>query len=63
LGTILKYCQTESGFTVGISDTTGVINKLQEFSGVVDKKSGFSITPTGSKSHVIETINMFLQFL
>ncbi|KAF9097003.1 hypothetical protein BGX23_010046 [Mortierella sp. AD031] len=62
LGTILNYCQTESGFTVGSSDTTGFIEKIQEFSGVVDRKSSSMLSPgaIGSMPSVVVQVMEFL---
>ncbi|KAF9097181.1 hypothetical protein BGX29_008179 [Mortierella sp. GBA35] len=53
LGTILSYCQTASGYTVGSWDTNGFIQKLQEFSGVVNPKSFGVASPTDLQGHLV----------
>ncbi|KAF9097182.1 hypothetical protein BGX29_008180 [Mortierella sp. GBA35] len=60
LGTILSYCQTESGYTAGSTDITGFLQQLQGFSGVIDRKSFTTISPMGLWAQVIEQINQFL---
>ncbi|KAG0204073.1 hypothetical protein BGX28_003884 [Mortierella sp. GBA30] len=60
LGTILGYCQQESGFGVGSTDTTGFMEKLDEFRGVVDKVAVTVNSPMGTKDQLVQQINDFL---
>ncbi|KAI1291358.1 hypothetical protein EDD11_008976 [Mortierella claussenii] len=63
LGTILNYCQIESGFAVGSPDITVFMQTLQEFSGVVDRQAITTTSPMGTKDQVVQQVNDFLQLL
>ncbi|KAG0210349.1 hypothetical protein BGX28_009401 [Mortierella sp. GBA30] len=62
LGTILSYCQQESGFTVGSSDLTVFNQKLWEFKGVLEDIVYKTASPVvGHKDHVVQQVNDFLE--
>ncbi|KAF9084200.1 hypothetical protein BGX29_002664 [Mortierella sp. GBA35] len=63
VGTILSFCQKESGFTVGSSDIGGFMTQLRQFSGVIDQTAFTTTSPMGPKDQVVQQINAFLALL
>ncbi|KAF9310086.1 hypothetical protein BG003_008951 [Podila horticola] len=64
LGCILKYCQLDSGFTVGDTDLSGFRRSLEGFAGVVNKtKTDEMPREPGSLTDLFVRVSMFLMFL